>query len=170
MSMFQRILVPVDGSTTSLRAVHEAARIAKLSAGRLMVLHVTDELSYALGIADTGGRGSHWNEQLQQRAKAIVEAAAQAAREQGADVDTMLADGSARTLREVVAEHAAQWQADLIVVGTHGRRGVQRLMLGSGAEQILRSAEVPVLVVRLPAAPAEHAERVHLPEGALALE
>jgi nucleotide-binding universal stress UspA family protein len=51
-------------------------------------------------------------------------------------------------LPEVVADEARRWQADLIVVGTHGRRGVGRMLLGSGAEQVIRMAPVPVLVIR----------------------
>lgn len=171
MSNFQRILVPVDGSATSLRGVEAAAHLGRFSNGRLMVLHVMDELSFALGAAASAARRSHWNAELQERSKAIVDEAAKLARDLGLDVDTMVADGSARPLRDVVAEQAAHWQADLIVVGTHGRRGVQRLMLGSGAEQILRSAVVPVLVVR---APEQHVagEKIdlHVPEGVLALE
>ena len=48
----------------------------------------------------------------------------------------------------MVADEARRWNADLIVVGTHGRRGVGRMLLGSGAEQVIRMAPVPVLVIR----------------------
>jgi len=52
---------------------------------------------------------------------------------------------------DVVAEQASIWKADLIVIGTHGRRGAKRLLMGSDAEQIVRSAPAPVLLVRMPA-------------------
>jgi nucleotide-binding universal stress UspA family protein len=50
--------------------------------------------------------------------------------------------------RHVVAQEAASWEADLVVVGTHGRRGLRRMLLGSGAESVIRLANVPVLVIR----------------------
>ena len=66
----------------------------------------------------------------------------------GVAADTLLFDNFGSRLAEVVADAAKQWDADLIVVGTHGRRGVGRVLMGSGAEQILRLAPVPVLVIR----------------------
>ena len=60
---------------------------------------------------------------------------------------------------ETVANAARLWNADLIVVGTHGRRGVGRMLLGSGAEQIVRLAPVPVLVVRSPEVESESSSR-----------
>ncbi|WP_331713029.1 universal stress protein [Variovorax sp. HW608] len=81
---------------------------------------------------------------------------------------------------ELVTNEAASWPADLIVLGTHGRRGAKRLFLGSSAEQILRIAPVPILLVRAIEQPTEgektEAEagrkplRVTLPSGALAIE
>jgi nucleotide-binding universal stress UspA family protein len=62
--------------------------------------------------------------------------------------ETKLVEGVGARLGEVVAEEARAWEADLVVVGTHGRRGVGRVLLGSGAEQVLRLAPVPVLAVR----------------------
>jgi nucleotide-binding universal stress UspA family protein len=60
----------------------------------------------------------------------------------------MLFDKLGERLAETVANGAKDWGAELIVLGTHGRRGVGRLLMGSGAEQIIRLAPVPVLVVR----------------------
>ena len=62
--------------------------------------------------------------------------------------DTRLADAPSQRLGRMVADEARGWEADLIVVGTHGRRGLGRVLLGSGAEQIIRDAPVPVLVIR----------------------
>ena len=76
-----------------------------------------------------------------------------AARAAGVEADNMLFDKFGERLGETVAEAEKLWNADLIVVGTHGRRSLGRVLLGSGAEQIVRQAPVPVLVVR-PTAPA----------------
>jgi nucleotide-binding universal stress UspA family protein len=67
---------------------------------------------------------------------------------QGVEADQVLFDNLGERLPEVVAEEATRWNADLIVVGTHGRRGVGRILMGSGAEHIVRMAPVPVLVIR----------------------
>ena len=66
----------------------------------------------------------------------------------GVAVDTVLLDKLGQRLGAAVANSAKHWNADLIVVGTHGRRGLGRLLMGSGAEQIIRQAPAPVLVVR----------------------
>ena len=177
MSTYQRILVPVDGSRTSLRGAEEAARLALLSGGRMLVLQVVDELSFALGIESYGSVGGNWREVLQEGASRIVAEAAAVGRELGAEVDTMVVEATGRRLRDVVAEQAELWKADVIVLGTHGRRGARRMILGSGAEQILHGVHLPVLLVRgveepAPAAASAHRPIIdlHLPVGSVALE
>jgi nucleotide-binding universal stress UspA family protein len=66
----------------------------------------------------------------------------------GVAVEVVQLDTLSGRVSDLVIDHARTWRADLIVIGTHGRRGVGRLLLGSDAEQILRSAPVPVLLVR----------------------
>jgi nucleotide-binding universal stress UspA family protein len=147
--MYQRILVPVDGSPTSLRGLEEAIGLARLVGGRLRLIHAVDELSVALGgsggfmaaAPDTFHLLRQGGEQVLASAKARVEAA-------GLTVDTVLDDTLGGRVCDLVARHAQQWPADLIVIGTHGRRGVGRLLMGSDAEQVLRLAPVPVLLVR----------------------
>ena len=68
----------------------------------------------------------------------------------GVRVDTVLLEGMKTRLCDAVAEQARAWGAELIVIGTHGRRGAGRVLLGSDAEQIVRTAPVPVLLVRAP--------------------
>ena len=146
--MFDRILVPVDGSPTSRKGLAEAIAVARLAGGRIRLLHVfsdplaglgseaalvaTDEIFAALRSA---------GERVLADAKASVEAA-------GIAADVVLFESCGVRLCERVVEAALAWPANLIVVGTHGRRGLGRLMLGSDAEQILRVAPVPVLLVR----------------------
>ncbi len=66
----------------------------------------------------------------------------------GVTADTQLVDQPAQRLGATVTKEAADWGADLIVLGTHGRRGISRLVMGSGADQILRESKVPVLTIR----------------------
>jgi nucleotide-binding universal stress UspA family protein len=63
------------------------------------------------------------------------------------EVDTVLHEPVTKRVADEVLREAKRWEADLIVMGTHGRRGVQRLVLGSDAEQVVRQAEIPVLLV-----------------------
>ena len=86
--------------------------------------------------------------QLRKGSERIVLAARDRAQAAGVSADTLCVECFARRTSDVIVEQAAAWPADLIVIGTHGRRGVSRLMLGSDAEQVLRLASVPVLLIR----------------------
>jgi nucleotide-binding universal stress UspA family protein len=87
---------------------------------------------------------------LRKKSEELLEAGCKRAEAAGIVADSLLIECFARRTSEIVCEQAIAWNADLIVVGTHGRRGVRRMMLGSDAEQIVREAPVPVLVVRAP--------------------
>jgi nucleotide-binding universal stress UspA family protein len=147
MAMYQRILVPVDGSATSNAGLDEAVRLAKLTGARLRLVHVPDANLFAIGIESYVGDVlqllSEAGAQVLAEAKARVEAS-------GVAVDTVLGEVFGKRVCEVVNDQVTAWQADLLVIGTHGRRGARRLLLGSDAEQIVRSASVPVLLVRTP--------------------
>ena len=139
--MYRRILVAVDGSDTSNKALVAALQLARDRDAQLLLLHCIDEL---LLLADGGlglGSASERGAQVLEDAEAIAKAA-------GVRCERRLVDMPAQRLGETVAEQAAHWRADLIVIGSHGRRGFGRVLLGSGAEQILRLAPVPVLCVR----------------------
>lgn len=150
--MYQRILVPVDGSATSNSGLAEAIRLAQLTRGRLLLLHVVDELSLGYGISTYSGLAGDWLTLLRQTGVEVLEAGKATATQAGVEVDTVLNDSFAGSLPDMVQAEAARWQADVIVLGTHGRRGISRLMLGSDAEKIIRSARVPVLLLRTPEA------------------
>ncbi len=157
--MYQKILVAVDGSPTSDRGLAEAVQIAKLTGGRLRLVNVVDDLTFAMGLDgySAGYTGDllqgfrDAGEQVLDTARATVEAA-------GVGVDTAVFENVVGRVSDLVVDEANRWGADLIVVGTHGRRGVRRFVLGSDAEQILRIAPVPVLLVRSPEAGAPAGE------------
>lgn len=176
--MYQRILVPVDGSPTSDRGLQEAIRLARLTGGRLRLLHVVDDLSFALGMDAYAGYAGDWLNLLREAGRKVLQDAKAVVTAAGIEVDTALYDSVEGRVAELTVAEARKWPAEVIVIGTHGRRGVGRLVLGSSAEYVLRLSPVPVLLVRAPEAtgkaPAESAAdtslRVHLPSGALALE
>ena len=150
--MYQRILVPVDGSPTANAGVDEAVKLAMLTGGRLRLVHVL-EVTLPFGT----GFETYTGDVLGLCREAGMRIAAEAklrAASSGVQADTFIPEPSGERVCDVVANQAELWKADLIVVGTHGRRGVRRFVIGSNAEQIARSAPVPVLLVRMPGAEA----------------
>lgn len=167
--MYQRILVPVDGSSTSSHGLGEAIRLAKVTAGRVRLIHVIDELSFALAMDAYSGRTGDWLDELRAGATKLLEEGKARAAAEGVEADAVLCDNFRGAVPDRVTAEAASWPADLIVLGTHGRRGLGRMVMGSSAEQILRSASVPVLLVRAPESHAKaEAARFTMPGGAVA--
>jgi len=148
--MYQRILVPLDGSDTSDLGLTEAIRLAQLTHARLRLIHVIDELSFAFTADAYSYRAGELLDLLRKNGADILEKALATVRAQGIEADTVLYENLDKTVQQRVISEAETWKADLIVIGTHGRRGVRRMMLGSSAEGILRGAHVPVLLVRSP--------------------
>jgi nucleotide-binding universal stress UspA family protein len=147
---WRRILVPYDGTAPARRALDEAIAIAGTTHARLRLIAVFDEFKVVSGFEPAGylvneliPRGRH------QVAQALLEGCAHA-RACGAVVDGSLLDGSGPDIAGLVCRQVSEWKADLLVAGTHGRRGLDRILLGSVAENILRHCAVPVLLVRSP--------------------
>jgi nucleotide-binding universal stress UspA family protein len=145
--MYQRILVPLDGSETALQGLDEAVRLALSSGSTLRLVHVVNKFkkttgyaSHASYVALVPGMKDEGEELLQQgRERAALG---------GVTAETQLLTSLSLSVSEMVAEEAKTWNADLIVVGTHGRRGVERILWGSDAEEVRRAAHVPVLLVQ----------------------
>ena len=152
--MYQRVLVPIDGSATSHRGLVEAIALARVTGGRLHLLHVVDELSFALAADGFSGLSADLLSLLREGGAKILATAVAEVEAAGLAVDGVLKDSLAGRVSDLVLDEAATWPADLIVIGTHGRRGAGRLFMGSDAEQVLRQARVPVLLVRQPEAKA----------------
>lgn len=142
--MFKRILIPVDGSATSSKALSTALQMAKASGGAAQVVYALDELAY-IG-------GYEYSAELlagaRKEARKVLDDAMAMARAAGVAAEELLADKPGQRLGDAIAAAAKDWRADLVVVGTHGRRGIGRVLMGSGAEQIIRQAPAPVLVIR----------------------
>ena len=145
--MYERILVPIDGSETALKGLVEALRLAKALHAKVKLVHVVNEL-----IIDPAMTPSvyyeHAVEGMRASGKKALARAQALAEESSAEVDAELFETIGARASDCIVAAAKNWPADLIVMGTHGRRGVRRLALGSDAEMVLRSAPVPVLMVR----------------------
>ena len=146
--MYQRILVPVDGSATSERGLTEAIAIARMSGGSIRLLHVLDELVFVTGFETGASYAKTVLPEMRKHSEEILITARERAVAAGIDADTLCIECFGRRTADLIVEQATAWPADLVVLGTHGRRGVRRLMLGSDAEQVLRMASVPVLLIR----------------------
>jgi nucleotide-binding universal stress UspA family protein len=150
--MYQRILVPVDGSPTSNRGLTEAIGLARLTGARLRLINVVDVFLVAMEANAYAGVASDVIPLMREGGQKILAVARAQVEAAGLGVDAVLREGFAGRVSDLVIDEAKAWSAELIVIGTHGRRGVGRLFMGSDAEQILRLAPVPVLLVRAPGA------------------
>jgi nucleotide-binding universal stress UspA family protein len=145
--MYQRILVPVDGSATASRGLAEAIRLAKTLKAAIRVIHVVIGVP-PLPPPVSAPAVQTLREQLRRNGESILRDAMTTVRAAGVAVDDRLVDALGAEAGERIIEQAAAWPADLIVCGTHGRRGVSRILMGSDAEYILRRSSVPVLMIR----------------------
>ncbi|HEX8011106.1 MAG TPA: universal stress protein [Casimicrobiaceae bacterium] len=152
--MFRRILVPIDGSAPSKQGLEEAIALAKDQAARLCLLHVVDELVVTQGFDGTAyvppGYIEDFIKALRDEGKKLLAKAEAKVRQRRVKVDTVLLEALGHHVADLIVRHAKKWRADVIVLGTHGRRGLTRLVMGSDAELVVRESPVPVLLVRSP--------------------
>lgn len=145
--MYDKILVPVDGSETSTRGLSEAIRLAKIHGSQLRLLHIVNEfildVTYSPGLYP-----ENLIDSLRSGGKAILEAALAAAKSAGAKADSVMLESIGGVPADFILAQAKAWKADLIVMGTHGRRGLLRLALGSNADLVVRGATMPVMLIR----------------------
>jgi len=142
--MYDRILVPTDGSAGVERAVEHAARLALAHDATLHAVYVVNTASFASLPMETSWEGV--SDMLREDGEEALERVERIARGHGVPVDSTVIDGSPS--REIV-RYASENGIDLVVMGTQGRGGIDRLLLGSVAERVVRSAPMPVLTVRL---------------------
>lgn len=145
--MYKRILVPVDGSIASMQGLNGAVRLAQGNGATLKLVHLVNEL-----VLDGGYPPVAFSESvivsLREVGRKVLEESVASARKQNVAVESELIETIGGRAAAVIVAVAIHWQADLIVLGTHGRRGLRRLAMGSDAEEVLRTAPVPVLMVR----------------------
>lgn len=149
--MYQRILVPVDDSVTSQSALKEAARFAKLCPTALIrVIHVVDLAQTVSSISEFSQVPSMTQREdaLRKTGQDVLDSAMTVAKEAGFTPETALVEAWGKSLADVVVEDATTWNAELIIMGTHGYSGLTHLLVGSVAEGVIRHASVPVLLVR----------------------
>ena len=147
--MFKRILVPIDGSRTAGSGLKTAIRMARDERAVLILLHVVDENIIALSGEYAGAAYvDRLLSGMREGGKKIIAAAAATAKKQGVIARTVLVESMGpRRVADIIVQQARKERADAIVIGTHGRRGISRLVMGSDAEEVVRGSPVPVVLV-----------------------
>ncbi|WP_028605188.1 universal stress protein [Ottowia thiooxydans] len=147
--MYERILVATDGSALSKKAVNSAISLATLCGAELIALKVVPrypqsyfEGSIALSAEDAKRVEAKWTEESQK----IVDAIKKSGESKGLKVKAVLVKSD--VVSDALIAAAKKHKADLIVMASHGRKGVKRLLLGSETQQVLTHSEIPVLVLR----------------------
>jgi nucleotide-binding universal stress UspA family protein len=145
--MYKKILVPTDGSDTANAGLSEALKIAKEQGAQVCIVHIVDE--YLVVSPELfGSVYDQISEELRAAGAAVLSRAQQLAQDAGTTAETCLMEAMGGPAGERVVQAAKDWSADLIVCGTHGRRGLRRIVLGSDAEFIVRHSPVPILLIR----------------------
>ncbi len=145
--MYSQILCPIDGSSTSNCGQIEAIRLAKDQNAKLRFLHVID-MYFPILDATSDFNIVYIDDILRKNGEIILKKAEAAAREAGVTADSKTIEAIGAKVSKLVISQTKEWPADLIVMGTHGLRGVERIVMGSDAETVVRTSPVPVLLVR----------------------
>ena len=147
--MFKRSLVPVDGSVASGLGIGAAVRLAKDQKARIRLIHVVDEL-VLMSTPEAGMLVGEAIDMLRDAGKAILAKAVARVRKAGIVAESTLVESVGGRAADLIVRDAKKWKADIIVLGTHGRRGLKRVVMGSDAEEVVRNTSIPVMLVRSP--------------------
>ena len=146
---YKNIMIATDGSDTSNTALHEAIQLAINQKAHLRIVHVVEE-----GIVSRGGVGLDYSliiKEFRDEGQRLLDKAATLVPKQSPikfDTNLIELNPFQGRVAEVIVKKAQDWPADLLIIGTHGRRGFSHLLLGSVAENIIRIATMPVLLIR----------------------
>lgn len=148
MNSLHQLLVPVDGSQASVKALEAAIELARLNRAQLRLLYVIDELDYVNGFETARAYHEQTLPRMRIDGERLLAQMRSLAAAKGVACDSVLVESGAGRLCDVVAEQSGLVHADMVVLGSHGRHGLARMLMGSDAEQIVRHSTVPVLVVK----------------------
>jgi len=140
--MYRNILCPIDGSTTSLAGMKEAIALGKALKSRIRFIYVLDTFIYATAA------GLDVTDQVRTIGQNLLDGAVAEAAHAGVEASSEILETSGIAVAQAILDDAKSWKAHVIVLGTHGRQGLTHLVLGSDAEKVVVSSNVPVLLVR----------------------
>ena len=145
--MYKRLYVPIDDSSTSKRALDEAVRFLKGSDAVLKVVHVIDLAQYGWGGAEFLD-ATELQKNIKEAGENVLKGAIEWLGEQGVTCETALLESWGDKIAEVLVEDADKWDADLIVMGTHGHTALTEFMLGSVTAKVIHLTRIPLLLVK----------------------
>ena len=148
--MYKRIMVGIDESFMTTRVLDTAIELAKLSGAELVICHAVDETIFAgrqmeMMLPNSVGKAEY---RMRLGASGFLGKAADTTRAAGVVAESRLIESEVKHVSDMLADAAEEWKADLMFVGTHGRRGMERYFVGSVAERLVRKAETSLLLVR----------------------
>ena len=149
--MYDKILVALDGSATSQRGFEEAVALARVMKSTLVLMHVIDSVPLAIEMVPP----TSWQlliDGLRTHGQGLLERARESAAKQDVVSEARLVEDRAERVADSIVNEARRAKCDLVVMGTHGRRGFSHVLLGSDAERVVRQCPLPVLLVRHPEA------------------
>ena len=148
--MYKRIAIAIDGSKTSDMALDEAIKLSGEMGSTLLLLHVCEEFPI---MWQPDGMNVLAEQDIMKvitdAGKVLLEKCRERVSNQGVAVETKFIESAGGRLGGIISEESLKWNADLLVVGTHGRKGFEHLMMGSVAEGVIRTAAMPVLLIRV---------------------
>ena len=148
--MYKRIFVAIDNSSTAQKALDEAIHLAVSLSARLCIGTALDEApvtQHGMGLG-TYIDVDRVKQDMRDAGNVLLDQASAQAKAAGCDAYRILIESDKKRLSDMIVDAASQWNADLIVMGTHGRRGFERLLVGSVAEHMIRIATTSLLLVR----------------------
>jgi nucleotide-binding universal stress UspA family protein len=145
--MYRRILVPVDGSATSKLGLRHALGLAKDQHARIRVMNVLDDLALAPMLDGYPVDITMLIDSMKASGDKALDEAIGLAQKAGVNAERAMVEGRGHLVSDTILADAKKFRADVIVMGTHGRRGLNRLLMGSDAERVLRESHVPVLLI-----------------------
>ena len=151
--MITSILVALDGTATSNAGLRAALELARDHGARLTALYVIDDRGIVINL-DEGRLPAEYFHKLyaamHKHGQTVLTKAEAMARRAGVAMTALLVDAHGKLVAQAILDQARKRKADMIVMGTHGRRGIARAIMGSDAEEVLREANLPVVLIRSP--------------------
>ena len=145
--MYHRILVPLDGSPTADAGLRHAIDLASAVKAKLVLLHVMDDFALMVEMSSVTSYET-MRDALRKYGQHALDRAQQAAADAGVMCETFVREVAQARISEIINDETVKHRCDLVVMGTHGRRGFSRLTMGSNAEAVMRTSTVPSLLVR----------------------
>jgi nucleotide-binding universal stress UspA family protein len=145
MSQFKHLLVAIDYSEPSIKALETGLDLAEKLGARLTVVHTVMKIAEGVSMEGGAGYDVRLHEQQLQEARAAIEQLLREKNRRGIATEIVVESGRAQ---DEINRVAARTGADMLILGTHGRKGMNRFILGSVAEEVLRESLLPILCVR----------------------